>query len=522
MALITAVVALAAAAPGAAATEERPPTIPALREWRPAPGAYVLARGARIVLAARDRGRLRSEARTLSADLRALTRRRPRVVTVRRGARLRRGDVYLLLGSRDRRLGAEGYRLALGRAVRVSARARAGVFFGTRTLLQLLRAAGRGRVAAGTANDWPRYPERGLMVDIGRQHFSPRWLAERVRELASLKLNRLHLHFSENEGWRIESSRHPEIVSERRLTKADVRALVALARRHHVTVVPEINMPGHMRRALARRPQLQLPDATGRRAPDKLDITSDAARAFARDLIEEYLPLFPARDWHMGGDEYLAVALPWAPFHLVYPRLTEHARARYGPRACGQDAFLGFVNWVDDLVRAHGKRLRVWGDHLGGGCAVRTHRDIAVEWWTNHAGGPSPRALLDSGHRILNAGWFPTYYVSARPSPVNLLLPPKADMRAAYESWEVNRFHGPLTYAGGRLSLPFVETVPPGEPRNLGSELHVWNDTPQGETEEQIAAGIAPRLRVIAQKTWGSPVLTRSYSEFETLAWRVR
>src|SRR5437764_11189738 len=119
------------------------------------------------------------------------------------------------------------------------------------------------------------------MVDTGREYFPPGWIADEIRALADLKLNRLHLHFTENEGWRIASDRHPEVASARRLTKADVRALVALARRYHVRVVPEIDMPGHMRQALARHPEMQLRDAFGRPAPQALDVTQAAARRFA-------------------------------------------------------------------------------------------------------------------------------------------------------------------------------------------------------------------------------------------------
>jgi hexosaminidase len=500
---------LGAAAGGA---EARPATVPALREWTSAPGTYAFARGARIVLSARDRGRLRTDARVLADDLRALTRRRPRIVTARR---TRRGDISLRLGSRDARLGGEGYAIAVGRTVRISARTSAGAFYGTRTLLQLMRVS--RVVPGGRGRDWPRYPERGLMVDNGRQFFTRAWLERRVRELAYLKLNRLHLHFTDNEGWRIESERHPEIVSARRLSKADVRRVIALARRHHVRVVPEIDMPGHLEQALAKHPSLQLVNALGQRAGDKLDITSEAGRRFARELIEEYLALFPGPEWHLGGDEYLVTALPPMPGYALYPVLARHARARFGEGACAADAVLDFFNWANRLVRSHGRRLRVWNDYLGGGCRTRLDRNVAVDWWTNHT-GVLPQALVAAGHRVLNGGWFPTYYVSAEPSALSLVLPPKADMRATYERWEPHSFHGPLTYGGGAFTLGPAAVLSPGEPLNTGVELHVWNDLPQGETEDEIAAGIAPRLRVIAQKTWGSPRLTEAYADFLPLA----
>src|SRR4030095_12151831 len=114
-----------------------------------------------------------------------------------------------------------------------------------------------------------------------------------IKELAYLKMNYFHLHFSDDGGFRIESETHPEIVAAQHLSKQEVRPLVALAGRYHVMVVPELDMPGHLGGALAAHPELQLRDALGQANASRLDITNPAALSFARDLIEELLPLFP-------------------------------------------------------------------------------------------------------------------------------------------------------------------------------------------------------------------------------------
>ena len=501
-----ALLAAALAVPGSAAGDERPPTVPALREWGPAAGSFELRPGSRVVLPRRHARALRSEARLLADELGELT---GRPVAIAFGGRVRTGDLVLALGARDRELGREGYALSVGRAVRISARTDAGVFYGTRTVLQLVRRD--GRFPAGSGRDWPRYPERGLMLDAGRRFFPARWIEQRIRELADLKLNYLHLHMSDNQGFRVESESHPEAVSPEHLTKEELRRIVRVAARRHVTVVPESDMPGHLEAALHAHPELRLPNAAGEPAPDRLDITSSAALRFARDLIEEYLPLFPGPYWHGGADEYM----PAAEYPL-YPVLAEHARERYGPDANAKDAVHGFVNWMDDVVRSHGKTLRIWADDLGGGSAVRLHPQPVAEWWTNTSplsdlSPPTPAELLAHGHRVMNAGWFPTYYVNHQ--AFGRVRP---DMRTAYESWEPHEFYGPFVLDEGLAYPP--ETVAPEEPRNLGSKLHVWNDDPGYETDEETAAGIRPRLRVLAQKTWGTPLLTPSYSEFERLA----
>jgi hexosaminidase len=329
------------------------------------------------------------------------------------------------------------------------------------------------------------------MIDAGRRFYPPGWIRREIRELAYLKLNRLHLHLSDNEGFRIESRTHPEVVSNPHLTKRQVRRIVAYARRRHVEVVPEIDMPGHLRAALRAHPELQLRDARGVRHPDKLDVTLPAARRLARDLVLEYLRLFPGRFWHAGADEYLT------PRDLPgFPQLERFARARYGPRANGSDAYLGFVDWIDRLVRRRGRTLRVWHDGLAGGRAVRLRRGVVVEWWSDHS-GPSPRELLRGGHRVLNAGWFPTYYVVG---PLGAVRP---SMAVAWRTWRVNRFSGLIVNVPAP-SRP-AQVVPAGHPRLLGSELHVWNDDPSRETIAQTERGIVPRLRLLAQRTWDTP-----------------
>jgi hexosaminidase len=460
------IVALLAAASAFAVPSDvsaKPLTIPAIREWHPAPGTFRLGPSSRVVV---GRGAPREEAALLGRELK-----RPVVGDGAPAA----GDIVLRLGSPDRRLGREGYRLDIGTTLRIEARTAAGAFYGTRTVLQLLRRG--GALPAGTARDWPRYPERGLMIDNGRRYFTPGWIKREIELLAELKLNQLHLHFSDNEGFRIESESHPEVVSQRHLTKRQVRDIVEFARRRHVRVIPELDMPGHLRQALAAHPELRLPGST-----DALDISLPAARRFCRELILEYLDLFGGRYWHAGADEY---------------------------QGATGEAYVDFINWIDRLVRARGRTLRIWHDGLSGG---RLNRDVIVEWWADHA-GPTPKRLLRQGHRVLNAGWWPTYYVAG--GPLSEVHP---SPKVAYETWEVNLFGG-LAINSATPGGPF-QRVPAA--RVLGSELHVWNDVPFSETSAEIARGIAPRLRVLAQKTWDSPPPVTGYAGFERVWNRVR
>jgi hexosaminidase len=475
-----------------------------MRRWTPGPGHFQLATPARVVVLPSQAEVLVGEATQLAADLRAVIDGPVRVDVVDRP---RDGDVLLRLGAPGRHLGREGYRLAVGRAAAVSAHTPTGVFYGGRTLLQLL--AQHRRLPAGTGHDWPRYPERGLMLDIGRKNLTYDWIVDRVREMAWLKLNHLHLHFTEDLGFRIESRMSPQVHSDVHLTKAQVRRLVELCARHHIQVVPEVDVPAHMGTALRNYPQLQLVNASGQAESTKLDYTLPAAREFVQDLVREYVELFPGRWFHLGFDEYVAEAQ-----QAQYPQLSSYARSRFGPGANNRDGAIGFANDLVAVLRSRHRRARVYHDGTFGGATQRLDRRAVVEWWTDFSplglGGslPQPQEILDAGHRVMNIGWYPTYYTNLPAyEPV-----PRPDLPGFYEDWRVHRFRGVLVLEGD-LGAPYHD-IDPGEPRNLGSRLSVWFDDPAKETQDQAAAGIRERLRIMAQQTWESRHLVPTYDRF--------
>ncbi len=347
------------------------------------------------------------------------------------------------------------------------------------------------------------------MVDAGRKFYEPAWLAERIRQMADLKLNYLHLHLSDHQGFRIASSTHPEIVSEDHLTKRDVRRLLGLARRHHVTVVPEVDMPGpHDRgpgcasRAAARgggrRPRRHQPGRRALRAGPRRGVHRPLPRP--RSGIWAPTRCCPPRRWPLGG----------------YPQLEAYARERYGPAANAKDAIHGFVNDMDDFVRARGRTARMWHDDIGGGSAVRRHADIVAEWWINASPlsepiAPTPQALLDAGHRILNAGWFPTYVVNGVGGSSVKIRP---DLTAAYEQWRVHDFYG-LSAA-----LP-PDSVAAGRAAQSRRDRPPLERQPDAHHVDEDAAAIAPVLPVVAQQTWESPPLVERYADFAALVARV-
>lgn len=452
-------------------------TIPALKQWSAHSGSFAFTSASRIVVDPAYAAQLSDDAATFASDLRDLT---GRTVSVVQGSAAI-GDIRLTLGGSGP---AEGYTMTVGDSVTIQASQDIGAFYGTRTMLQLLRQS--STIPAGTAVDAPTKPERGLMIDNGRKYVSVPWLQRHIKELAYLKMNRFHLHLSDTFGFRLESSTHPEVVSAQHYTKQEIRDLVALAARYHVMIVPEIDMPGHMNAILANHPELQLDDTSGNRNPYYLDLSEPGAYTLARDLLTEFLPLFPAPYWHLGADEYVTN-------YASYPQLLTYARATYGPNATAKDSYYGFINWANDIVRAGGKTMRMWNDGIRSGDGTITPAsNIHVEFWYNY--GLTPQQLLGRGHIVSNQSWDPTYYVLGGGKP---------NLTWAYETWTPDLFQGNQAIDDAA--------------RNLGSNVHVWCDNPNAETEDQISAGIRRILRVVAQQTWGSPKPAATYSGFAAI-----
>lgn len=481
-----------------------PRTIPALREWTAATsGSFQFGLGSQIVVRPGQDPALRAVARTFAADLDAASRPGHVVVSDRPA---RPGDIVLELGASDPAIGNEGYLLTVGDSVTVSARTAAGVFYGTRSILQLLHQS--SSIPAGSARDWPRYAERGLMVDIARMYFTYDWLADRIRDMAYLKLNLLHLHFTDDEGWRIES--RLGVQSSTYLTKQQVCDLVALGAEYHVTIVPEIDMPSHMAALLAKYPQFQLVDSSGTAATDKLDYSIPAARDLLREVISEYLPLFPGPYWHMGTDEFISDS-----DYANYPQLVTYAQQTQGSTATGKDGLIGLVNEMNAFVRGQGKTLRIWNDLLSPDDTVTVDTDVVIEWWTDlylpipQPSNPTvPADLLTAGYSILNSSFFPTYDYPQGP-------PAQPSVPWMYENWTVAMFHGFAVTDDTGDGFPF-HTVDESAPGNRGSVINLWNSGGSW-TEAEAADSIYPRLRVMAQKTWNSAPLVSTYADFSTI-----
>ena len=392
-----------------------------------------------------------------------------------------RNAIRLVLNPNDDDRGNEGYKLEVrADGVRIVAREPAGLFYGVQTLRQMLPAAIEHRAALtrrlplplGTVTDKPRYEWRGAMLDVAR-HFLPLDDVKRYIDVMALyKLNRLHLHLADDQGWRIEILSRPNLTQHGGstqvgggaggyYTQAQYRELVEYAQARQIMIVPEIDMPGHTNAALASYPELTCdgvapPLYTGIRVGfSTLCPSKEATYKFVTDVVRELAELTPGPYLHMGGDEV--------------EKLT---RAEY----------LGFVQRVESIVRGQGKNMIGWGEIAPANLDPGT----VVQHWRSDARGVSDSAYLHAergGSIILSPGnrvYLDMKYDSS--TVLGLRWAGLISVQHAY-SWEPDTF------------LPGVrgESV-------LGVEAPLWAETIEKRSDFEFLA--FPRLIAIAELGW--------------------
>ncbi|MEU6145483.1 glycoside hydrolase family 20 protein [Streptomyces sp. NPDC047081] len=470
------------------ALSQAPRTIPAVRSHTAARGpGWRPARAERVVV---NDAELADEGRLIASEL--------GLAYAGEKDDVRAGDVRLALND-DEGADPESYSMTVrGGRVSISGPGEAGVFYGTRTLKQEVH--GGGTAPEGVVRDEPAKPVRGFMLDIARKHYTAKWIEDRVKELGDLKFNELGLHFSDDQGFRIESDSHPEVVSQPHLTKAEVKRIVTLAESRHITVVPEIDSPGHLGAVIAAHPDLQLRNAQGVATRGAVDISKPAAAQIVDDLLNEYAGLFPGDQWNLGGDEYQALTVS-SPA-TSYPQLSAAAKSRYGSGATVADLTTGWLNDRADTVRRHDRTMRVWNDGFFRGTSVQPAKDLRVGYWTGkEIGARQPVEYLSAGRKLVNYNDEFLYYVLGQPN--NFVYPTG---QRIYEQWT------PLVVRGTQaVSSRYDSQI-------LGGSFAVWCDLANAQTQDQVAAGIRMPLRATVQKLWdpGRPKLT--WAQFRTLA----
>lgn len=414
----------------------------------------------------------------------------------------------------DPALPAEGYRLEADArwGVRITGGGPAGVFWGAQTLRQLLgphafrRAPLTPQQPAAlpqlTVEDGPRFGWRGMLLDVAR-HFLPKDGVLRYLDLlAAHKLNVLHLHLTDDQGWRIEIRRYPKLTGtgawrartklghrasplwdERPhggyYTQDDIREIVAYAARRHITVVPEIDIPGHSQAAIAAYPELgntDVIDTTSLKVWDTWGVNpnvlapTDTTLRFYEHVLEEVLELFPSRFVHIGGDE--CPKDQW--------RASATAQARIAALSlAGEDELQSwFVRHFDRWLADRGRRLIGWDEILEGGLA----EGAAVSSWRGYAGGV---AAAKSGHDVVMCPEQQVYLDHRQdPSPDEPV--PIGYVRTLED---VHRFE----------PVP-PELTPEQAAHVLGTQANAWTEVM--DSQQRLDYQVFPRLAAFAEVAW--------------------
>jgi hexosaminidase len=467
--------------PEAAPTGLAAAVIPAPAEVRPAGGAPFAITATTAVVVETAAPEVEAIAEQLAQILRPPTG-FPVPVSPTAGA----GAIVLRLGD-DAALGEEGYRLE-SRADRLElvANRAAGLFRGVQTIRQLLPATiemelGAGRdaswtIPAGVIVDRPRFPWRGAMLDVARHFFSVAEVKQYIDALALYKINVLHLHLSDDQGWRIEIRSRPQLaeVGGRTqvgggpggfYTQEEYAEIVRYAQERYMTVVPEIDMPGHTNAALVAFPQL----SCGTRPPALYTGTAVGFSTFCveneetyrliEDVMRELAALTPGPWLHMGGDEVEALT---------------------------DEQYAHFVERVQEIVTRTGKQMVGWEEIA----KARLLPTTLVQQWRGNA-----EAAVRQGAKLI-ASPASRAYIDMKydeSTEIGLSWAALVSVESAY-SWD------PATLTPGIT-----------ESSVYGVEAPLWTETVKNLTAAQYLA--FPRLPAIAEIGW-TPAARREWSSF--------
>ncbi|HEX6684578.1 MAG TPA: family 20 glycosylhydrolase [Candidatus Limnocylindrales bacterium] len=451
--------------------------VPSPRTEHRRPGQLTVPADATIAL----RGTARDAVADLPAELRAVT-----GLPLAEAA----GDAFITVSVAEP-CRPSRYRIKIeSNGIEVAGGDRAGAFYGLQQVLKLLVAApDRRTLPLLEVADEPAMAVRGVMIDAGRRFWSPRTLRALVRDLAWWHGNRLQLHLTEWNGFRVRLSdeRFSGLATEPAYTSAEIRDLIGYARKWHVELVPEIDLPAHATAMIEQRPSLRFADGgggaplndgsyfTGGPTPSwTVDITKAANRQWLRDLVSAFGSELDPVAVHLGADE-------WPPESEMAgcAELSGYATG-LDPAYNATDAMVHTVNDLASVVRAQGRRAEIWNwwEHASKGeFRLWPDRDTVVTAWPDD---PSQLGWFTAaGYRVV-ASPATTHYVTPRTYPgnrptTNYVV---ADPRWLYETWH------------------------PDE-RMDGYQLCVWSDWAEEQPDEYFLAFAHRPLQAMLDRCWG-------------------
>lgn len=428
----------------------------------------------------------------------------------------RKQMLFLLITPKTPQLPSpESYTLSVTpQRIEIRATSGAGLFYGMQTLLQLMQPAGTGSysIASVEIEDTPRFAYRGLMLDVSRHFSTKEFIKKQIDALAYYKINRLHLHLTDAAGWRLEIKKYPLLTdfaawrtdltwkkwwnggrkylrydepgaSGGYYTQDDIREILAYARQHYITVIPEIEMPSHSEEVLAAYPQLSCSGEPYKNSD--FCVGNEETFTFLENVLTEVMELFPSEYIHVGGDE--AGKSAWK----TCPKCQKRMKDEHLANVDELQSYL--IHRIEKFLNNHGRRLLGWDEILQGGIAP----NATVMSWRGEEGGIA--AVTSGHHAIMTPGAY-CYLDSYQDAPYSQ---PEA--------------------IGGYLPLKKVYTYDP-VPASLTAEQAKLVYGVQGNlwveyipTPEHVEYMIYPRMLALAEVAWSAPE-RKSWPDFHTRA----
>lgn len=443
------------------------------------------------------------------------------------------GNIQLVMSSKsDETLGQEGYTLEINEnKVVLTANAPAGLFYGVQTFIQLLpkeieskeiKSQVKWQIPAISILDYPRFAWRGIMLDVSRHFFSKDYVKEYIDQLVKYKFNRLHLHLTDDHGWRVEIKSLPKLTQEGAwrvprtgtfgsndapkpgekptyggfYTQEDIKEIVQYAKDRYVEILPEIDIPGHSMAAIAAYPELSVTKDTSTRVnpgssfskwfgngkfemyiDNTLNPTDEKVYQFLDKVFTEVAMLFPYEYIHLGGDECYKGYWERDPGVQIFMKKNNIKN--------GEGLQSYFTRRVSDIITSKKKKAIGWDEILEGGIAP----GAAVMSWRGTKGGVEATHLK---HPVVMSP-APQYYLDMVQGEASV-EPPVYNTARLKDVYNFN-----ILPAG--IDSAFV----------LGGQGNLW--TEQVPTEPQVAYMTYPRALAIAETVW-SPESKKNWNSF--------
>lgn len=465
-----------------AANNEKPFVIPELQEWRGAQGMFTPSATSRIVWQGKDSAVARV-ANQFAEDYETMFGRKLTVVQGRASA----GDFVFSL-SGDRQLGEEGYAVRIADRVNVSAPKAKGLYWATRTLLQMTEQNSDQALPKGSMRDYPDYAIRGFMMDCGRKFIPMDFLRDYVKMMAYYKMNTLQVHLNDNAfkqyfehdwnkiyaAFRLESEFFPGLTArDGYYTKKEFIDFQLMADSLGVEIIPEIDVPAHSLALTQYRPEI----GSEEYGMDHLDLFKPETYQFVDSLFREYLegrnPVFIGKRVHIGTDEYS------------------------NKKKDVVEKFREFTDHYIRFVEGFGKQACVWGalTHANGDTPVKSENVLMSAWYNGYA---DPKEMIKQGYDLVSVPDGYLYIVPAAGYYYDYLNTEKL-----YKDWTPAHI--------GK------EVFPERHKQIKGGMFAVWNDhAGNGISTKDIHYRVFPAMQTLAVKMWTGKDCKVPYETFNT------